>query len=392
MGKAIRVGLLWHSRVSGNLGVGALTLANIAIAREVAQSMGLDVEFRIFGMRESGVQYLDEHEVADYQIDIRRLLAPGGYWKALGEQDCMLDIGAGDSFAEIYGMKRFGFLWLTKRMANWRRKPLILSPQTIGPFSRQPYLMMARSALTAARTVVARDQLSLDACRKLAPRANALLSVDVAFALPFENMSHLRGGDRVRVGLNVSGLLFNEAESGRNKFGLDLDYAAFTRRLIADLTARADVELHLITHANHGKHAWDDDGRVADKLAAEFPAAIRAPDFAGPSQAKSYISGLDFLVAGRMHACIAAFSSGTPVVPVAYSRKFSGLFGLLRYPHLIGVSGTSTDMAIEYVKDRLAQRAAMAQDCATGMAQVEELLSVYKLELRKLFSSVEGRT
>lgn len=28
-----------------------------------------------------------------------------------------------------------------------------------------------------------------------------------------------------------------------------------------------------------------------------------------------------------MHACIAAISSGVPVYPMAYSRKFNGLFG-----------------------------------------------------------------
>jgi hypothetical protein len=33
-----------------------------------------------------------------------------------------------------------------------------------------------------------------------------------------------------------------------------------------------------------------------------------------------------------MHACIAALSSGVPVLPIAYSRKFRGVFGSLGYP------------------------------------------------------------
>ena len=35
---------------------------------------------------------------------------------------------------------------------------------------------------------------------------------------------------------------------------------------------------------------------------------------------------MDFFTGARMHACIAAISSGVPVIPMAYSRKFNGLF------------------------------------------------------------------
>ena len=386
----VKIGLLWHSTSSGNLGVGALTLANIAIARDVAAAMGLKAEFRIFGMRESGARYLEPSEVEEYQLDLKRLLRPDGYWKAVGEQDCMLDIGAGDSFADIYGPKRFFFLWLSKMMAIWRGKPLILSPQTIGPFTHQPYKAMAKVALDGARTVVARDQMSREASVSLAPNAHVVLSVDVAFALKYEDMSALRAGPKIRVGLNVSGLLFNEAESGRNKFGLELDYADFTRRMLRDLTARPDMEVHLIAHAKHVRDAWDDDGRLADRLSAEFPAAIRVPDFDGPSEAKSYISGLDFLVAGRMHACIAAFSTGTAVVPVSYSRKFSGLFGLLDYKHLIAVRGTDAEAAGAYVYQCIERRSELTQDAAIGMTKVEALLDTYRAQLTQLFSELRG--
>ena len=69
------------------------------------------------------------------------------------------------------------------------------------------------------------------------------------------------------------------------------------------------------------------------KLAIEFPRTTLAPRFVSPSDAKSYISTLDYFAGARMHACIAAFSSGVPVIPMAYSRKFEGLFGSLGYNH-----------------------------------------------------------
>ena len=388
--KPVKIGLLWHSARSGNLGVGALTLANIAIVRAVAEELHLEPSFVIFGPRESTPFYLDESAVPTFAITTKSMLSPWGYWRAVGTRDCVLDIGAGDSFADIYGLRRFAFLWVTKVVALLRRVPLVLSPQTIGPFEKAPYTWLARAVLNRADVVVARDQMSLEATQGLAPRATTALAVDVAFALPYEDNSALRGGKRLRVGINVSALLLNDAETGRNRFGLSVDYGALMRRLIADLVVRPDVEVNLFTHCNHPSGGFDDDDAATDRIAAEFPAAIRVPSFAGPSEAKSYISGLDFVVSGRMHACIAAISSGTPVVPVAYSRKFSGLFGMLNYKWIVPVAGMDVESALAFIHDCLEQRAVLAADSRRGLTKVKALLDVYRDELRRVLRRVSG--
>ncbi len=385
--KAIKIGLLWHSPNSGNLGVGALTVANMAIARAVAAEMGLTPRFTIIGMRDDGAVYVSPAEADVFVMTTRTLLDPSGALRVIGDQDCILDIGAGDSFADIYGLRRFMFLWLTKMQAVAARTPLVLSPQTIGPFTRSPYRQLASVALKRADSVLTRDQPSLDVLRHLAPAVKGNLSVDVAFALPYVDRSSERGGARLRVGVNVSGLLFNEAESGRNRFGLSIDYALFMRRFLGRLATRDDVEVHLVPHATAEAYAWDDDGRIADKLATEFPSTLRVGNFTNPSDAKSYISSLDFLVAGRMHACIGAFSTGTPVVPVAYSRKFSGLCGLLEYNWMIPTSGVELEAALGYLEDCLDQRQEMAADIKGGMREVDNLLGVYRAELRRIFEA-----
>ena len=384
--KTIRIGLLWHSVSSGNLGVGALTLGNIAIVRQVAQRMGLTPQFVVMSMRDGDAPELLKGEVEVFTINSKVLLTPGGYWKAVGQLDCVLDIGAGDSFAEIYGAKRFGFMWLTKMMAAARKVPLALSPQTIGPFTKNGYKQLGAIALRSSDIVLSRDEQSLAVSRALAPRARNEMSVDVAFMLPFEDRSAQRGGEKIRVGVNASGLLFHQAETGANRFGMSYDYAKFTRELLARLCARDDVEVHLVPHATSKTDPRDDDNQLADRLVKEFPSAIRVPAFDGPSQAKSYISSLDFLVAGRMHACIGAFSSGTPVVPVAYSRKFSGLFGLLEYDHILAMTDMSVDGAVAQVLSELDKRDELARDIAVGMKKVDALLDVYRDALADLFT------
>jgi polysaccharide pyruvyl transferase WcaK-like protein len=383
MSKDIAIGLLWHSANSGNLGVGALTIANMAIVREVAEGLGLRPRFTIIGMRDNGEPYVAPDEAARFDVDTRSTLDPRGCYAVMKRQDCILDIGGGDSFTDIYATRRYLFIWATKALAIATGRPLLFSPQTIGPFSRQPHSAMAAWALRRAFSVVARDEVSMEATRTLAPNAHQVLSADVAFALPFQDRRAERGGAAPRVGINVSGLLFNEAERGTNRFGLDVDYARLTRETIAALQARS-ARIELFTHATAHLPA-DDDGAIADRLVAEFPSTVRIPDFHSPSEAKSYISSLDFMISGRMHACIGAVSSGTAAVPIAYSRKFRGVFNLVEYPWMIDVSGKSTEDALAFTLDCFDRRAELAADSQRSMQKVQTLHDAYKAELRRLF-------
>src|SRR3546814_11203477 len=108
--------------------------------------------------------------------------------------------------------------------------------------------MLAKLALERADCVVARDEESFKVLRELAPRAHAVQSVDVAFALPFADRSAERGGARLRVGVNVSGLLLGEAARGRNRLGLDVHYGEWMGAFVWGLTAGACVD---------GPHSFD---------------------------------------------------------------------------------------------------------------------------------------
>src|SRR5690554_2663873 len=103
--QSLHIGLLWHSLRAGNLGVGALTAANIAIIRDVARGMGIEPDFTVVTMRERATRPLAD-DVAQFEIDSRTMFAPSGFASRVKDFDCVIDIGAGDSFADIYGAKR----------------------------------------------------------------------------------------------------------------------------------------------------------------------------------------------------------------------------------------------------------------------------------------------
>lgn len=302
----------------------------------------------------------------------------------------MLDIGEGDSFADIYGLKRFGLLSLSKWLTVTGGVPLVLSPQTIGPFESPVARTVARHVMRRANRVFARDGLSMDYLRQNGLADNATEVIDVAFRLPFTARPRVNDG-KVHVGINVSGLLYNGGYTRNNQFGLTVDYPALVDGLLSELARRADVVVHLVGHVNSHTFEVEDDYRVCAKLAERHPGMVLAPRFGSPSEAKSYISGLHFFTGARMHACIGAFSSGVAVVPMAYSRKFNGLFSSLGYHALADLKAHDTATAHQRVLEGLADRQALGEAVARGNELAQQKLQVYEDYLVELFRGVRGR-
>jgi colanic acid/amylovoran biosynthesis protein len=251
-----------------------------------------------------------------------------------------------------------------------------LSPQTIGPFKSSVTRILAKQVMRRCRMIFARDNLSGKYLRDLQMRGNIAESTDVAFKLPFVRRAH--AGLKIKFGLNISGLLFSGGYTRKNQFGLTIDYPAAMRQLLVELGRLPDVEVHLISHVIEPHMPVEDDVYACAELAKEFPDVILAPVFERPTHAKSYIAGMDFFVGARMHACIAAFSAGVPVVPVAYSRKFNGLFGVLGYRVLADGKAITNAELVETVLRAFSERATLRVDVERGVALAQQRLAAYE--------------
>lgn len=386
--RALTIGLVWHSMNSDNLGVGALTLANVEILRAAAAEAGVAVRFIVMGWRDSRPWYLDAPDIENAPFRLRHLVMPGDvFGRALSRCDALFDIGSGDSFTDIYGPKRFLSIWSTKARAHLAGKPLVLCPQTVGPFDTRWARPLARWAMNRAWLNVTRDAPSTAFLGDMGVRAPVLEATDVAMALPHARPGP-RGDGKVRVGLNVSGLLFNGGYTQSNQFGLKGDYPALIRQILAWFAAREEVELHLVGHVQSDRILVEDDQRVSARLAEEYPGAVLAPVFETPIEAKSYIAGMDFFMGARMHATIAAFSAGVPVVPMAYSRKFAGVFGTLGYGHVADCKTDSDAEILARVQQGYLERDRLAREIAQAMTGVEARLAAYRGRAADLMRSL----
>ena len=110
-------------------------------------------------------------------------------YKLYRNADCIMDIGQGDSFTDMYSYKRFDNIDKVHRLARLFRKPYFFLPQTIGPFQNPAIREKAVKSINKASLVMTRDRQSLDYVNDLTNgKANVKEYIDVAFFLPYNKI------------------------------------------------------------------------------------------------------------------------------------------------------------------------------------------------------------
>jgi len=391
--RPIRICLIMHSTRSDNLGVGALSVAEVAILRDIARDLGREIEITVMDWKDPRRPYISGPDVKVIDIDGKTMISPRGYFAQARRADLVIDIGGGDSFADIYGSGRLNRMFWLKYLTHIARTPLVMAPQTVGPFTKRRSAFLAKMHMRLCKIVATRDALSTRAARDMGVKRELIEASDVALRLPFDAPAPRAGGP-VKVGINVSGLLMGGGYTGKNEFGLQMDYPGLIRQLIAHFQAHsAGCEVHLVPHVivPQGRMAGEDDYSASEKLAAEIPGVVLAPAFESPSEAKSYIAGMDFFMGARMHACIGAFSAGVPVIPMAYSRKFAGLFGSIGYDKTVDCTTQSTQAIFEAIVAGFEERDALQAQVKTSYAQGREKLGLYEAALRDLIAEIAAK-
>jgi colanic acid/amylovoran biosynthesis protein len=360
--QTIRIGMAGTPLNNGNLGCKALTYSAVVMLERVADELGCTFSYVFFDdlfdmerTRQALVLLCDEIGLEPSRAQAvpvagwdrlrtvirhpRLVSAKRKMESSVNAVDVIFDLTQGDSFTDIYDNGRRLTSFARVRDAAYKAGvPVILGPQTIGPFNTEQGRKIARRTLRLAALAIARDAASAECARDIAG-IEIPVTTDLAFILPYETGS-LQKSNKVRVGLNPSGLLVrNGLEGGLTGSELHTDYDIYLDRLCAWLDDNG-YEVHLVPHVGGA------DLPVCQKLKVSHPDFVLHGDFETPIAAKSLIADLDVFVGSRMHATIAALSSGVPVVPVAYSRKFVGLFGSLGYDINVDLRSMTTEEAL----------------------------------------------
>lgn len=359
-----RIGLIWTNPYSGNRGVGALTYSILYLLEQLSQAYDADFEYYLIGN-------YDETSKIDYlaiggknvRINVVRGLTPTNlkgklksfvFYKdfiVAKKLDYVMDMGEGDSFSDIYGITRFERFVYTKNRYNRLKIKQMLLPQTIGPFKDPIVKRKAFECMNKCQIVLSRDKQSYAYLKENNVTTEIDEIIDVAFFMPFEK--DIISYDYINIGLNISALLWHGGYTRDNQFNLVVDYQCLIRGIIDYFLSIPNVKLFLVPHVVALNVDIENDYAVSSDLVKEYKdeRLVLSPFFLTPISAKNFIASLDFFMGARMHATIAAFSSGVPVYPMAYSRKFNGLFvDTLNYNYMGDLLNQGKDQIMSDIK------------------------------------------
>jgi len=312
------------------------------------------------------------------------------YLRKLRDCDVVFDVTMGDSFSDIYSLDYFHYLLKQKLVAAYVSRRYVLLPQTYGPFQSEKILGKIKSVLKHALEIYCRDALSQKLLKEKFGINHAILTSDMAFQLPYDKLLFsFQNTGKVRLGINVSGLLYKGGFHSENQFQMTVDYKKYIKDVMEYyLSKPEEYEIYLIPHViDSCVNAKDDDTKAIGELKKAFPQVHVAPAFETPVEAKSYIANMDLFIGSRMHSTVAAFSSGVVTIPVSYSRKFEGLYHSVEYPFIINVREENNESALQktiaYINKREELRSAQRE----AMSQIGTLNNAFE---RRLFALLDA--
>jgi colanic acid/amylovoran biosynthesis protein len=308
--------------------------------------------------------------------------------RAMAAGDAYLDITGGDSFTDLYGARRFRGGALRKTLALRVGTPLVLLPQTYGPFENARAKEIAEGLCRGAHAAWARDERSFATLQGLLGDGfdpdRHRCGVDLAFGLARletqlpEELESFFDTEEPIAGFNVSGLIWNEPAKAREQYRLTIDYKRAVLetldRLIAD-GARVLLVPHVVPAR---KDSCESDTRACCEAVERLPAELRkrvrvAPEFTDPRHAKWLISRCDWFCGTRMHSTIAGLSSRTPTSTLAYSGKAQGVFETCGQGEWVAdMRALETDAAIERVAESWRERESIARSLDAHMSKLLE--------------------
>ena len=129
------------------------------------------------------------------------------------------------------------------------------------------------------------------------------------------------------------------------------------------------------------------DWVVSSELAARYPQVHLEPLQSSPEKTKGLVSSFDFFIGSRMHACISAAASGTPLACIAYGNKFEDVFDWLGLDVAVELGAGGEARCVLEVMSLLSERSVQSNALHELLTRVAEGHASYTRALGDLMES-----
>ncbi len=290
---------------------------------------------------------------------------------AIRRSDLTISCGGGYlfSYQRYFPGPTFWQIFIQIRLALALGKPLILFPQSFGPFRNRFSRFLVGRLIGHPRMgkVLAREEISLKLLKTLAGNqekaAKISLCPDLAWAystLSDPATSEIDGLPRPRIAMTVISSSFSEVRNPGEKTSKQEKYLETMAEICHALYERFHCSILLISHSR-GPSPDEDDLRITRRLFERIVPTIpleyvhlrQRTDGNSPDAIISILKKTDLIISSRFHAAILGLLAEIPVIVIGYHHKSEGMMRLLE----MGKSFTSIDnLKVEWVIAKAAEK------------------------------------
>lgn len=202
-------------------------------------------------------------------------------------------------------------------VARWLRKPVVMFPNSIGPFRTSIGRILSRMALNSCSSVLIRDRASYAIAAELGIKSRKVLTSDTALLL--------KGSNRQRLGKAVVGVcagLYSKSLSDEKMQEYVSAHVEALDRVIEDLGVSIVFLPHYVTGFQ------EDDLSISQMIRGRMRHQDRTSiiEVKTIEEFKSLVGSTDLVVSSKMHPCVLAASSFVPSLCIAYDHKQTEFF------------------------------------------------------------------
>jgi polysaccharide pyruvyl transferase WcaK-like protein len=301
-----------------------------------------------------------------------------------------------ENFKETASMLPLNIYWaitwwsmLFERMievtvAKYLRKPLVMFPNSVGPFRTRLGLLMSKLALNNFDAIIVRDSVSFNSMKKLGVVPGMTLTSDAALLFSADSRVPVRKFGSPSVGVSIGVYSQSLSEKDFEKF------LSENARALDKIVELYDFDVCFFPHFLTGFE--NDDFEVSNLVKGKMKNSDRARVFKIDSldEFKLCLEQMELLISSKMHPMVLATSGYVPTVCIAYDHKQTGFLrdlGLTEY--LIDLKDVDSEAIVSRVGKVIENRAEIV---ALLKDKIPVLQNEVKSAMREVLRpSLEGR-
>lgn len=200
------------------------------------------------------------------------------------------------------------------------RKPVVLFPNSVGPFRTRVGRFLASLALNNCDCVLVREPISFGIVQSLNVKSEKVLTSDTSILLPPVHKATFVSSSDPMVGvcLGIYSQILSEEKAN--------EYIITHARALDNAIERYGFSVVFLPHYVSGFHYDDLEmsqlilGQMRNKNRARIVNTTSVDEF------RSFLARMDMVISSKMHPAVLATSQYVPTLCIAYDQKQTGYF------------------------------------------------------------------